>query len=424
MSSFLTSEHLPFCKGCGHDLIAKHTATALENMGLKPLDVIIVTDIGCHGIIDASFNTHTIHGLHGRSVALGAGIALAKQQTNKKVIVFIGDGGVTIGLQHLLEVSRLNIDMTIIIHNNFLYGMTGGQTSGLTPLGFNTTTSPTGNNLTQYDICELAHRAGAAYTSRIIGIGNFAGKLEEALRVKGCSIVEIFEVCTGYGVKFNPGRKLREIVESSGRTEKILRNERPPFEAVFNYGKPSLLSELKDTLVRFNDGRLISPLRLILSGSAGEGVQSAAAVLANLALQFGYHVTQKGSYPVTVGVGFSTSEVIISPDEIHYHGTVVPDIVIITSADGLKHNQKKIKSMQKGKVLIDASLECPPTGAEVKYIDFRSYGEKFAAFSALFYFAKESGAFDVEAVEKALRNTRHAEKFPFEKIRSILSVVD
>jgi len=417
MSSFLNSEHLPFCKGCGHDLIAKHTSAALENMGLKPLDVIIVTDIGCHGIIDASFKTHTLHGLHGRSVALGTGVALGKKEDYKKVIVFIGDGGVTIGLQHLLEASRLNIDMTIIIHNNFLYGMTGGQTSGLTPVGFNTTTSPSGNTFAQYDICELAHKAGAAYTSRFVGIGNFTDKLEEAFRVKGCSIVEIFEVCTGYGVKFNPGRKLREIVENSGKNDIVLKNERPSFEAIFKSETSSLFSDFKDTEIK-EETSLNEPVRLILSGSAGEGVQSAASILAKLAIQAGYNVTQKGSYPVTVGVGFSTSEIIISPDEIHYHGTTIPDIVIITSTDGLKHNLKKIKSIQAGLLLIDTSLQAPETKANVKHMDFRSYGDKYAALAALMYFAKETRIITVEAVENAIKSSRSAEKFPFEKVKN------
>ena len=97
MNSILNTTALPFCKGCGHDLIAKNTAKALENMNYKPLDVISVTDIGCHGIIDKTLNTHTVHGLHGRSAALGAGVAFGIDDPAKKIIVFVGDGGSTIG---------------------------------------------------------------------------------------------------------------------------------------------------------------------------------------------------------------------------------------------------------------------------------------------------------------------------------------
>ncbi|MBE0675544.1 MAG: 2-oxoglutarate synthase, partial [Bacteroidales bacterium] len=89
-TQILNTQSLPFCKGCGHDLISKNVAKAIEASGYSPLDIVLVTDIGCHGIIDKAFNTHTVHGLHGRSVALGAGISLAMAGKGKKVIVFLG----------------------------------------------------------------------------------------------------------------------------------------------------------------------------------------------------------------------------------------------------------------------------------------------------------------------------------------------
>ncbi len=206
-TKFLKTTELPYCKGCGHHLIARNTAIGLEKNGLTPLDVILVTDIGCHGIIDRCFDIHTVHALHGRSVALGAGIALGLSDPKKKVIVFIGDGGATIGLQHLLESARLNINMTVVIHNNMLYGMTGGQASGLTPCGFKTTITPEGNPTTGYDICALAHSAGAPYVRRIIGRGNFSDELAEAFKVNGFCLVDVVELCPSYGVKLNPGIK-------------------------------------------------------------------------------------------------------------------------------------------------------------------------------------------------------------------------
>ena len=149
MSDFLTSPRFPYCQGCGHHLVARNTVRALESLSLRPLDVVLVTDIGCHGIVDRAFATHTVHGLHGRAAALGAGIAMALP-AGKKVIVYIGDGGATIGLQHLLEAARLNVDMTVVVHNNMLYGMTGGQPSGLTPPGFRTVITPHGSHCLLY----------------------------------------------------------------------------------------------------------------------------------------------------------------------------------------------------------------------------------------------------------------------------------
>ncbi len=127
--SMIKSQNLPYCKGCGHDLIARSSTEALERLGYNPLDVIAVTDIGCHGIIDKCLNTHTVHGLHGRSVALGAGISFGTGNQDQKIVVFVGDGGTTIGLQHIMEAARLNLNVTVVVHNNMLYGMTGGQSS-------------------------------------------------------------------------------------------------------------------------------------------------------------------------------------------------------------------------------------------------------------------------------------------------------
>ncbi|MBI4648325.1 MAG: 2-oxoacid:acceptor oxidoreductase family protein [Bacteroidia bacterium] len=418
MKNILNTQELPFCKGCGHDLIAKSTAAALEKSGCSPLDIILVTDIGCHGIIDTSFNTHTIHGLHGRSVSLGVGISLGLNNSDKKVIVFTGDGGATIGLQHIMEAARLNINMTIVIHNNMLYGMTGGQTSGLTPQGFNTTTAPSGNTFEQYDICGLAHTAGASYISRILGIGNIADKLAEAINTNGCSVVEVIELCPGYGMKLNPKRKLAEILESSGKSEGIWTNNRLPFAVDIKEEPTSLLKNLKAIEI-IDKPQLKSSYTVLLSGSAGEGVQTAANILAITAVSSGYHVTQKGSYPVTVGVGFSTAEIIISPNEILYHGMTIPDIAIITSQDGLNHSKKRINLMNNGILMIDSSLSAPQTGARVYNIDFRSIGVKSASMFSLFYFSEISKILPHAAIFKAIEQHGDAHKIPLDKIKEI-----
>jgi pyruvate/2-oxoacid:ferredoxin oxidoreductase beta subunit len=127
---FLSTENLPFCAGCGHGLIARSIEKALQRLEhLTPLDLVVVTDIGCIGIIDKQFNAHTVHGLHGRSVALATGISMGLSNPRKKILVLLGDGGATIGLHHIIEAAHRNIDMTVIV-NNMLYGMTGGAALG------------------------------------------------------------------------------------------------------------------------------------------------------------------------------------------------------------------------------------------------------------------------------------------------------
>ncbi len=416
MNSLLKTTSLPYCKGCGHDLIAKNSAKALENAGLVPLDVIIVTDIGCHGIIDSCLNTHTVHGLHGRSVALGAGIALGTDNPDKKIVVFIGDGGSTIGLQHILEAARLNLNMTVVVHNNMLYGMTGGQTSGLTPCGFNTTTSASGNPWSGYDLCALAHTSGAAYVSRIAGVGDISASLEEAFQTRGFSLTEVIEICPGYGVKLNPKRKLQEIIESSGKLPGKWINHREPFGVVHSEKVQSLFDDLKVVEPDFNS-ELQEPFSLLISGSAGEGVQLAASLLSVAVVRSGLHVTQKGNYPVTVGVGFSAAELVVSPRTIYNHGIDVPDFVIVTSADGLTHCRIKIEKMNKGKLFIDSSLDVPETGAEVHRHDFRSIGAREACLYGIYRFSHETNLLDPGVFLRTLEESGVSKKISVEMLK-------
>ncbi len=104
-----------------------------------------------------------------------------------------------------MEAARLNLNMSVVVHNNMLYGMTGGQSSGLTPEGFRTTTSADGSPFSGYDICALAHTAGAAYVTRVSGIGDISEKLVKTFSTEGFSLMEVVEICPSYGIKFNPG---------------------------------------------------------------------------------------------------------------------------------------------------------------------------------------------------------------------------
>jgi pyruvate/2-oxoacid:ferredoxin oxidoreductase beta subunit len=407
MSEFLTTPDFPYCKGCGHHQIAWNTVRALDNVGLAPLDVVLVTDIGCHGIVDRNFATHTVHGLHGRSVALGSGIAMGTAP-EKEVVVFIGDGGATIGLQHLLEAARLNVDLTVVVHNNMLYGMTGGQPSGLTPCGFRTVITREGSPYPHHDLCKLVNDAGAPYARRVLGLGDFSDDLEEAFRVDGFALVEVLELCTSHALKMNPELRLRELAEEVGYEPGVWRGEeRPAFRLESRDSQPSLLGadQIDETDVEF-DASLEERLSLVVGGSAGEGAQRAAELLAQAAIASGLDATKKGSYPVTVGVGFSTAEVILSRAPILYHGITEPDVVVVTSEDGLEHNRERIRAMTGGTVWLDESLAVPETGADVHVRDFRGRaGARNAAIYSLLTFVEESGVLPVEALLRTIRES-------------------
>ena len=124
-----------------------------------------------------------------------------------------------------------------------------------------------------------------------------------------------------------------------------------------------------------------------------------------------------------MGVGFSTAEINLSNEHIRFHGINVPDMAIITSADGLAHNRKKIEAMKEGMLIIDSSLTAPQTEAEVIQHDFRALGARNAAIFSVFFFALKTGIISTEAIFKVIENEGKTEKLPLAKIKEALSVI-
>ena len=152
---------------------------------------------------------------------------------------------------------------------------------------------------------------------------------------------------------------------------------------------------------------------MVLGGSAGEGTQRAAELFARAAMACGLHATKKGSYPVTVGVGFSTAEVVVSRDPITYHGISHPDYCVITSEAGLRHNLDRVSAMSRGVLWLDQSLEPPDTGADLQVRDLRGKaGPRNAAILGLLTLAQETGVIPAEAVVAAVRESSISAHIP------------
>ncbi|MBW7887232.1 MAG: hypothetical protein H3C35_02595 [Bacteroidetes bacterium] len=331
----------PFCKGCGHHHYVNYLDEALTKLNLDPEHVCIVSDIGCIGILDSLFSTpHTFHTTHGRSTAFATGIELADGILNDsklKSIVVIGDGGSTIGLLHIVNAAMMNIDVTVLVANNFLYGMTGGQHSHFSPLDFVTPTTPAGNIVPPLDICSIVKSCGAQFVKQaVVTDKNLSSIVAEAIRYPGFALVEIFELCTEWATPFNKidGKMLSSKVQFAEEDLPALRKE---FSELY---KEKILSV---PLKKSDDGieqKYSSPLRgtkrIVFAGTAGEKVQLASYLTMRAAIGSKLHATQKNDNPVTQGSGFSLSEVCLSSEEILYTGIDVPDVVIIASADGLK----------------------------------------------------------------------------------------
>lgn len=423
IESYIDVKDLPYCKGCSHHLIARETGKALAKIGVDPMDVIVVTDIGCHGIIDKRFNTHTVHGLHGRSIALATGISAALADPRKKVIVFIGDGGTTIGINHLISAAHRNIDMTVCVHNNFLYGMTGGQRSDLTPGPFLTRSPIKGFTEEPLDIMKITRDSGAAYVTRILAKkGDVSDTLAEGMQTKGFALIDILEVCPSYGTKENPDLKLAQMSEQLGLPLEKHVNENPkaadirPRENI-----KSLMDSVKPIEVQFGHN-LAEPLTILLGGSAGEGVQSAANIFVTAAISCGLHATKKGNYPVTVGTGFSAVEIILSPEPIEFTGIRKVDWAVVSTADGMDYLKKHVESMTSGHLLADSSCAIPATGenTSIHNHDFATtVRRKEVNLVMLFALLELSGVFPVEAFTRAIGATKIGAKSDPEKLAGV-----
>jgi 2-oxoglutarate/2-oxoacid ferredoxin oxidoreductase subunit beta len=415
--SFLRDGPFPYCKGCGHGLVARRLGEALQVLGVDRHDVVLTSDIGCVGLVDPLFPTlHTVHTIHGRSTAVAAGAMLADAllaDGRIKNIVMLGDGGASIGLLHLAQAALMNVDLTVVLHNNMLYGMTGGQHSALTPEGFVTTTTPRGNWVPAVDMEHFLRGCQCGFFARQIATDpELTEVLADAILHPGFALVEILELCTGYGVPLNhmDGRSLRALAEADGRSlgVKISDTRRPPFHAAYRErfpvaDAPAPLRSIEPQ--RFAHG-LIRPMGVVIAGSAGERVQTAAAVLAQAAVAANLFCTQKNDYPVTVGSGFSLSEVAVSPAPIVYTGIEQPDALIIVSADGLREVKGRgdLERLGPSAVIIaDESVSAAlPPERTVSLPLRRTLMPKLAALGGVTVLMERTGALPPEALHRAI----------------------
>lgn len=209
VNKYFREDKLPhiWCPGCGHGILMRSVTKAIDNLGLDKDKVCIISGIGCSSRAPGYMDFNTLHTTHGRALAFATGVKMANPEL--EVIVVTGDGdAAAIGGNHLIHAARRNINITTIVFNNNIYGMTGGQYSPTTPTGELGTTAPYGNIDKTFDIPELVSAAGATYVAR--GTAYHANQLikiiEKAILNKGFSLVEGMSICpTYYGRKNKKG---------------------------------------------------------------------------------------------------------------------------------------------------------------------------------------------------------------------------
>ena len=194
----------PFCPGCGHGILLNTVLRAADALQIPERELLFVSGIGCAGWIPSPhFNADTLHTLHGRAIPFAVGAKRANPRLT--TIVISGDGDLlSIGGNHLIHAAARNDDITVICANNYVYGMTGGQTAPTSPQGTRTSTHPQGTLHRPLDACALARAAGASYVARfpVSRPAALAKAVERAVRTQGFSFVEALSPCpTQYGRK-------------------------------------------------------------------------------------------------------------------------------------------------------------------------------------------------------------------------------
>jgi pyruvate/2-oxoacid:ferredoxin oxidoreductase beta subunit/Pyruvate/2-oxoacid:ferredoxin oxidoreductase gamma subunit len=410
MSSLLNKNRPPvFCPGCSHERVAHELDKAFQNMKLQGDQIVIVSDIGCSGLFDTFFNTHAFHGLHGRALTYAAGLKLSRPELN--VIVTMGDGGLGIGGAHLLAACRRNLDITLLILNNFNFGMTGGQCSATTP-----TEAQVGSGFLNQlehplDVCKVCSAAGIGYAARCSSYRkDLAQEIEKAIRFNGFSIIDMWGICPGRFTRQNkltPKDLDKSISELSPRTGVVSENVRKEYYRSY---KDLAKKQKKITTPIKIETSLIPPDKnrqeVIILGSAGQRIVTAGEILCLAGLSAGLNATQKNDYPITVLRGHSISELVLSSVEIGFTGILNPDVIIVLSQEGMDRRKDFFETLDKGTLILRVpEVKIPSCKANIVQIDFKAQGIKpqDRALASLSILAKLNRIISLEMLQSALK---------------------
>lgn len=188
-----------WCPGCGDFSVQAAIQRAAANVGLEPENFAIVSGIGCSGRISGYVNAYGYHGVHGRSLPIAQGLKMANRELT--VLAAGGDGdGFAIGLGHTIHAIRRNIDITYIVMDNQIYGLTKGQTSPRSSEGFKTKSTPQGSIESALSPLEMALSAGATFVAQSFSsnLKQLTALIEAGMKHKGFSLINVFSPCVTF----------------------------------------------------------------------------------------------------------------------------------------------------------------------------------------------------------------------------------
>ncbi|BAL80312.1 thiamine pyrophosphate-dependent enzyme [Caldisericum exile] len=218
-----TYEENTWCPGCGNFGIFtafKSAVKELEKFGVKRSHVLITAGIGCHGKIFDYLNLSGFYSLHGRAVATAQGMKLGNPDLY--VIAFVGDGdAMGEGLEHLLFAAKRNADITVIMHNNGVYGLTTGQFTPVSPRGFKGPSTPFGSVEEPLNPIKLMLDAGATFVARGYSakIKELTNIFVEAILHKGFSFIDVLQPCVSFNDTYELYNKNTYFVDSVAKSK-------------------------------------------------------------------------------------------------------------------------------------------------------------------------------------------------------------
>jgi 2-oxoglutarate ferredoxin oxidoreductase subunit beta len=271
-----------WCPGCGDFTVLASMQRAFANLGKEPEEVAIVSGIGCSGRIAGYVNSYGFHGVHGRSLPIAQGLKLANRDLT--VVASGGDGdGFAIGMGHTVHAIRRNVDITYIVMDNQIYGLTKGQTSPRSEMGFKTKSTPNGSIESAISPMEMALTVGAGFVAQTVSsdLKGMTAIIEAGIKHKGFSLINVYSPCVTYNKintydwfkqnltsldeiegydPSNRGQAMQTLMEHSGLVTGIIyqNTERPSYEELIKGYKEEPLVKQDINLTEEQFDRLIS----------------------------------------------------------------------------------------------------------------------------------------------------------------------
>lgn len=240
--SFASDQEVRWCPGCGDYAILASVQKVLPELGIARENTVFISGIGCSSRFPYYMNTYGFHTIHGRAPTIATGLKIARPELSVWVITGDGDG-LSIGTNHLLHMMRRNVDVTILLFNNRIYGLTKGQYSPTSEKGKKTKTTPMGSLDHPFDPVHLALAAGCSFVARAIDVDSkgLQWVLKEAAQHRGTSFVEIYQNCN----VFNDGA-FADISDRGHRAQRTV---------TLNPGHPLVYGQNNELGLAFNGER-------------------------------------------------------------------------------------------------------------------------------------------------------------------------